>query len=320
MTAERSRKEARPGPWLDLSARHLQALLAVARYRNFAAAATDLGISQPTLTRTVQRAETVLGAMLFTRTTRRVTLTAAGREFIPLAERLLRDLTLGLRNIRELAEVERGQIVIATLMTIAHGILPTAVARFANRYPSIAVDLREGVQASVLEEVRSGTADFGLGDTTEVGGPLTAERLSETEFRVALPEGHRLLRHRALKMSHLAGERLISMPQESAARNVLDAAGLAEGVRLDTRFTVGQFTTAFRLVSENVGVAIIPETFFAGPYPANVASRPLRAPGAVQRLGIITHRDRAVAPAATAFLKVLRDCWFGTAGRKPVER
>ena len=65
------------GLGLDLSTRHLRALVAVSEYRNFAAAATDLGISQPTLTRTVQRAEDMLGAALFTRTTRRFILTAA---------------------------------------------------------------------------------------------------------------------------------------------------------------------------------------------------------------------------------------------------
>lgn len=303
---------------IDLSTRHLRALLAVARYRNFAAAAADLGVTQPTLTRTVRRAEDMLGADLFNRTTRRVSLTAAGREFMPLAERLLRDLGLGLQNIRELADVERGQIVIATLMTIAHGILPTAIARFADRYPSIAIDLRESVQANVLEEVRSGSADFGLGDTADIGGPLNAERLGENSFRIALPKGHDLLRRKILTLKDLAGERLISMPTEAAARRALDAAGVAAGVTLNSHFTVGQFTTAFRLVSEGLGLAIVPETFFAGPYPAEVESRPLRASGAVQRLGIISRRDRMIAPAAAAFLSILRDSWPATRNRRPL--
>lgn len=294
---------------IDLSTRHLGALLAVARYRNFAAAAAELGISQPTLTRTVRRAEETLGTELFTRTTRRVALTAAGREFMPLAERLLGDLGLGLRNIRELADVERGQVIVATLMTVAHGILPGVVARFTQRHPSIAVDLRESVQATVLEEVRGGSADFGLGDMTEIENPLQAEPLGENSFRVALPDGHPLLRKRSLSFDDLADARLISMPTEAAARRALDAAALAKGVSLDSHFTVGQFTTAFRLVSEGLGIAIVPETFFSGPAPANVESRPLRAPGVVQRLGIISRSDRPIAPAARAFLDVLRESW-----------
>jgi len=294
---------------LDLSTRHLRALLAVAKYRNFAAASTDLGISQPTLTRTVRRAEETLGVALFTRTTRRVSLTAAGREFMPLAERLLGDLALGMRNIRELSSVERGQVVLSTLMTVAHGILPSTVARFAERYPSIAVTLREGVQAVVLDEVRSGSVDFGLGNVTEIGGPLEIEILGAYDFRVVLPNGHRLLRRKTLTLPDIAGERLVSMPNEAAARRALDAAALAAGAVLDSHVTVTQFTTAFRLVSEGLGLAVVPSTFFAGPHPREVSSRPLEIPGPQQRLGVIRRRDRALPPAASAFLEVLRESW-----------
>jgi DNA-binding transcriptional LysR family regulator len=251
----------------------------------------------------------MLGVALFTRTTRRVALTAAGQEFLPMAERLLSDLGLGIRNVRELAEVERGQVVIASLMTLAHGVLPGAISRFAESYPSVAVELREGVQARVLEEVRGGSADFGLGDAPDVGGLLEMEHLGVHGFRLALPNGHRLMRRKSISLRDLAGERLISMPTEAAARRTLDAAALAAGIDLDSHFTVGQFTTAFQLVAEGLGVAIVPSTYFEGGHPENVSSRPLSGPGAVQRLGIIRRRDRVITPAANAFMGILRDCW-----------
>ena len=302
------------GLGLDLSTRHLRALVAVAEYHNFAAAATNLGISQPTLTRTVRKAEDMLGVTLFTRTTRRVALTAAGREFMPMAERLLSDLGLGIRNIRELADVERGQVVIASLMTIAHGILPTVIRQFAEQYPSVAVELREGVQTRVLEEVRGGSADFGLGDSADVGGHLELEALGKHGFRIALPNGHRLLRRKSVSLSDLTEERLVSMPTEAAARRTLDVAALAAGVILNSHFTVGQFTTAFQLVAEGLGAAIVPATYFNGGHPDKVSSRPLKAPGAVQHLSVISRRDRVVTPAAAAFLSILRDCWPAKSG------
>src|SRR3546814_8431234 len=73
-------------------------------------------VSQPALTRTIKRAEAVLGIELFTRSTRRVALTAAGREFVPLAARFLSDLDIGIRNMRELGGRQRGQIVVACLL------------------------------------------------------------------------------------------------------------------------------------------------------------------------------------------------------------
>src|SRR3954464_8093909 len=65
----------------DLSSRQLQAVLAVATYRSFVAAASSLKISQPALTRTIKLIETELGVPLFSRSTRQVTVTDAGKEF-----------------------------------------------------------------------------------------------------------------------------------------------------------------------------------------------------------------------------------------------
>ena len=69
----------------DLGSRQLLAVLAIADYGSFIAAAAFLKTSQPALTRTIKRIEDVLGVSLFERTTRRVQLTPAGREFVAVA-------------------------------------------------------------------------------------------------------------------------------------------------------------------------------------------------------------------------------------------
>src|SRR5215470_15938224 len=86
----------------DLSTRHLRAIVALARSGKFVAAAAELGISQPSLSRMIQQAERELGAVLFLRATRRVSQTAAGREFVPVAERLLGELVQRSQALREL--------------------------------------------------------------------------------------------------------------------------------------------------------------------------------------------------------------------------
>jgi DNA-binding transcriptional LysR family regulator len=78
----------------DLGSRQLLAVLAIADYGSFIAAAAFLKTSQPALTRTIKRIEDVLGVSLFERTTRRVQLTTAGREFVAVAERVLNDLRI----------------------------------------------------------------------------------------------------------------------------------------------------------------------------------------------------------------------------------
>ena len=79
----------RPANVPDLTARQLHAVLAVAEYNSFIAAAAFLKTSQPALTRTIMRVEDVLGVRLFDRSTRRVAITAAGKEFVAVAERMI---------------------------------------------------------------------------------------------------------------------------------------------------------------------------------------------------------------------------------------
>src|SRR5215813_1212863 len=99
----------------DLSTRHLRAIVALARSGKFVAASAALGISQPSLSRMIQQAESELGAVLFVRATLRVAQTAAGREFIPVAERLLGELVQQSRAILDLDGRLRGQLVVASL-------------------------------------------------------------------------------------------------------------------------------------------------------------------------------------------------------------
>jgi DNA-binding transcriptional LysR family regulator len=117
----------------EVNSRQLRAVLAVAEYRSFIAAAAFLKTSQPALTRTIKQIEAILGASLFSRSTRQVSITEAGKEFASLAERLLNDLKIGIENMRELAEQRRGQIIVASVMSLAHFSLPRVIAEY-NRH------------------------------------------------------------------------------------------------------------------------------------------------------------------------------------------
>lgn len=208
----------------DLSARQLQCVVALARYGSFVAAATDLGMSQPALTRTIQQIEAAVGVRLFTRSTRRVAPTAAGRSFAPVAERLLGEMATGLRSLHDLDRSQQGRVTIATLMSIACGPLPGTLAAYRRSHPGVEIELREGVHGFVHEEVRSGLADFGIADLGELHAAIAAEPLREEPFHVVMPKGHRLARRSSLALGDLAGETMIAMPYGAGIRRVVDGA------------------------------------------------------------------------------------------------
>ena len=103
----------------DLTASQLHAVIAVAEYNSFIAAAAFLKTSQPALSRTIKRVEDVVGVRLFDRSTRRIAITTAGREFVAVAERMLNDLRISVSSMREIGQQQRGQIIISSIMSVA---------------------------------------------------------------------------------------------------------------------------------------------------------------------------------------------------------
>lgn len=93
---------------MDVELRHLRAFAAVARQRSFTRAAEQLLITQPALTRTIQQLEATLQVQLLDRTSRRVDLTEAGREFLVQVEQVLLDLDQALASVRRQVTVRLG--------------------------------------------------------------------------------------------------------------------------------------------------------------------------------------------------------------------
>lgn len=290
----------------DISSRQLRAVVALARQRSFVGAAAVLGVSQPALSRALQRLERSLGTPLFRRSTRVMSLTAAGRDFLPTAERLLSDLDRHLGHMRELADQQRGYVVVASLMSLAYRVLPAATAAYRRRFPGIDLYLREGVQDAIVADVRRSVADIGIGNVVGVSEPLVVEPLGEEPCVVVLPRRHPLARRHALSIADLRGEPLISMPPESALRRLVDGAAVSAGVRLHHAITLHQFGTLFSFVRSGLGVAIVPASALPRRGDRALQVRPLVGPGLTRRLGILTLGDRILSPAAASFRDIFR--------------
>ena len=216
MTDSAMRQPLKDGGALpEVNSRQLAAVRAVAEYRSFIAAAAYLGISQPALTLTIKRLEQTLGLPLFLRTTRHVTLTAAGREFVAMAERVLNDLKLGMQSLRELTEQQRGQVIVSSLIPIG---MSGVIVEYGRRFPGVEIQLREGLQDDVRDDVRSGVADFGIGELGDLPDSHLTESLGVEELWVVLNDGHPLARQRQIEFSALKDIALVSFRVGSASR------------------------------------------------------------------------------------------------------
>ena len=140
----------------------LGAFCAVAEELNFARAAERLFMSQPPLTRRIQRLEALVGTPLFIRTTRSVRLTPAGAIMYEHAKRILADVQYMLANVQEVARGEGGQLSIAITPTAAASRLVSSLHAYRLAHPNVALDLREMDSVQIREEMRYGRIDVAL--------------------------------------------------------------------------------------------------------------------------------------------------------------
>jgi len=296
----------------DLTARQLHAVLAVAEYNSFIAAAAFLKTSQPALTRTIMRVEDVLSVRLFDRSTRRVAITAAGKEFVAVAERMLNDLRISVRSMREVGEEQRGQIIISSIMSVATGLIPEIAAKYRALRPGIEIILREGVHGAVLEDIRNGTADLGATYVDSVPDFVEAKRVSREVFDVILPRGHpltKITKRSSVTLTELANFALVSLPHDSRTRRTIDAAASSIGVTLRHVATVSQFTTMMNFVRAGVGIAIVPSGAIAGLLGKDLAVLKLIRPRLSRDVGLIWLRERELTPAARGFAVIFEEMW-----------
>lgn len=293
----------------DFTSRQLLTVLAVAENSSFIAAASQIKTSQPAVTRSIKQVEDMLGVRLFDRSTRSVQITAAGKEFVAVAERMLNDLQITVRSIRGLTELQRGQLIISSIMSVAAGHLPRIVAAFRAEHPGIEIHIADGVHGEVLESVRSGVADLGITYVDGLPEAVAATPLSREVFVIVLPSDHELASRRALSLLNIKDLPLVSFPSNSRTRRAIDMAAAAAGLRLNCMVTVNQFATMLKLVRAGVGIAIAPEGGVASLLDDGLTAIPIAKPRLLRELGMIRLVDREPTPAAARFMALLKTSW-----------
>jgi DNA-binding transcriptional LysR family regulator len=294
----------------DLRARELLTVLALAEYGSFVAAAAYLKTSQPALTRTIKRVERVLGVTLFARNTRRVEITAAGREFVAVAERMLNDLKHTVRNLSEVTNEQRGRVTIATYSSFAINPLVFLIRRYRETRPLIEIRVREGRQSEIVEDVRSGAADFGIGYINSLPELMESIPLRKEPMLVLVPNSHPLAAKKRprIRLAELRDEPLVSAPSDTFLRRMTDAAAVSAGFNLHYTVMVDRLISIIHHVCAGVGIAVLPSGCLPDrQWGEGFHAAQLAEPSLSVSVGLITARGRYLTPAASGMVSLIRE-------------
>ncbi|GAB1643437.1 LysR family transcriptional regulator [Krasilnikovia sp. MM14-A1259] len=280
--------------------RQLAYFEAVARCGGFTRAAEQLHVAQSAVSAQIRALETELGVPLFSRTTRRVSLTHAGELFLARARRALGELDSARAELADLTAVLHGRVTIGATPVTGPFDLPDALARFHTRYPGVALTLRSGLISELLAELDTGGVDFVLGPIhRDLASRYSARRIADEDIVVVLPVGHHLARERRVGFAQLRDEAFVCLTAGSGLRSILDDAASAAGFTAHVQFETHSPASIRELVGAGLGVALLARAA-AERDGAPVVVRTLEPAPGHPPIGLIHHRDHRLSAAAQA--------------------
>lgn len=285
----------------------IQAFVLIAELGSFQRAAEQLALTQTALTRRIQRLESFVGARFLDRTTRTTALTPMGREFLPLAQRIIRDLTGGLERLRTVAHLALGDVTLAALSSVAFRQLPAILRSYARKYPANRVRLLERSGVLVTEAVRQGEADFGIHVHQEDQPDLIEDLLVRSPFMLVCHHRHPLAGAGEVCWRDLKGVDLVTLGGTSGNRHLVEMQLERAGLPAQGRFVVENTPSALALCAAGVGAAILPAASpDAGGLVGGLVQLRLVDPLVHRSISLVRRRGETLTPAAAALYALVR--------------
>jgi DNA-binding transcriptional LysR family regulator len=283
----------------------LQAFVSIAERGSFQRAAAHLNLSQTALSHRIRKLEDDLGAQLFTRTTREVTLTHTGADLLPKARRAINEIAASLSEIRDAGQPEQELLSLGCLPTIATNHLPDLIRRFQDRHPDVRVRIHDNSATEIGELVSSGVAEFGLTIVAANSWDLHTQTLLRESFLLVCRNDHPLAAAREVDWDGIVDTPLIRVSPQTGNRQLIDDALGARREMLKWRYEVQHIATAVSLVEAGVGATIIPKLALNLRLCPTLRGVTLRNPSLTRSLGIVSKRDKPLSPLATQFRSMI---------------
>lgn len=284
---------------INLSTRDLRAFLALSRSCNFGQTALQLHLTQSALSALIARLEAQVGARLFERSTRSVSLTAAGRAFADYVLEILKQADEAVRTVRDITNLQQGKVSVAALPSLTAGPVPEIFAGFHAAYPKVRLAVTEALSSDAFEQVRQGKVDIALTAAHPRHEDLSYEPITQDKFLLLCSPDHVLAQDTApISLQDTLSWPHVSMPPAASVRQYLDRAFQEQGLRFTPAFEVHHIATIGALVDQGLGVTALPETAIELIAHRRLHQCPLADPGIQRPLWLVHRKYPGLSDAA----------------------
>jgi LysR family transcriptional regulator, transcription activator of glutamate synthase operon len=275
-------------------------LITLAELQHVTAAAEQLGIAQPTLTRMLARLEQRLGVELFDRRGRRLSLNDYGRIFYQHARRAQLELDSARRAIEDLTNPAVSEIRLGFLHSFGNTVVPRLIADFTKASPRVTFALREDAAALIANSVESGALDIGVVSPRPALPTLAWRGMFRQRLGVAVPRDHRLTGVAEVSMTDLVDEPFVTMHPGFGMRRLLDELCAAAQFQPRIALESSDLSTSAGLVAAGLGISLMP--IDGSEYTPGVVILRLTDADAYRDVGMIWNSGRPLSRAARDFI------------------
>jgi DNA-binding transcriptional LysR family regulator len=285
-----------------MNLRQLEYLITIADEGSFRAAAHRLHVAAPSISQQVRLLELELGGPLLERLPRGARLTPAGRAFLPEARSAVLAAQRAQRAGRAALTLELAEIEIATVLSLAVGLLPPAIQRMCDAHPGMSVRLHEySHRDGLVDALDAGVADIAVGPMPQPGRHGPEVFLGHESFVVIVGRRHRAFGSgEPIRLESLADDGWILFPSSHGLRDVVLTICASAGFTPRDAVRTAQVEAAARLAAAGVGVAIVPANIVPPDLDEHVH---LTDPPIFRRLGAYTRVEWS--PQADALIAAL---------------
>lgn len=285
--------------------RQLEYFIAVCEELHFSKAAEKLGISQPNLSLQIKALEEEIGAPLFDRLGKRISLTTAGHILQKHSRNLLADLQNAYDELAELRHHQGGRLAVGVLPSELDYRLTPLFIDFHRRFPKVGLRIHASVE--LVKMVLDATLDIAVSLMPIPDDRLTVLPLTEETYGLVVSERHELAGRDSVALDELKGLPIVIYPRGFWGRELVEDACRRQGFELNAIVETTSNPSLFRFVAEGVGASVQTADLVESVGDPALRFIPIRDDPPTRRMAIFHRSDKYLGHVANSFIRIAMD-------------